>query len=95
MIESLNEKDVLHVMNLARLKEDEKNYKEQLNDILTEINKILDVEIEEEEIMISPSDNFNRYNSDVVEDMVCKEDMLNMANKSNGEFIVVSRVLND
>lgn len=96
MTEKLTEKDVNHVIDLAKLKENDiDRYKSQLNDILTEIDKILEVEITEDEIMISPSDNINRYNDDVVCGVIDKKDVLKMANKTNGDFIVVSRVIND
>lgn len=96
MTEKLTEKDVNHVIDLAKLKENDiDRYKSQLNDILTEIDKILDVDINESDIMISPSDNVNRYNDDVVCGVIDKKDVLKMANKTNGDFIVVSRVIND
>ena len=96
MIQKLTDKDVEHVIDLARLDEkDIERYKEQLNDILTEIDKIIDVEIEEENIMISPIKNVNRYTEDEIGEMINKKEVLEMANKTNGEFIVVSRVIND
>ena len=96
MIEKLTEEDVKHVIDLARLKEnDVERYKVQLNDILTEIDKIIDVEIKEKEIMISPITNINRYTSDDIGENIDKKEVLEMANKTNGEFIVVSRVIND
>lgn len=96
MIQKLTDKDVEHVIDLARLDEkDIERYKEQLNDILTEIDKIIDVEIEEENIMISPIKNVNRYTEDEIGEMINKKEVLEMANKNNGEFIVVSRVIND
>lgn len=96
MIEKLTEEDVKHVVDLARLKENDiERYKTQLNDILTEINKIIDVEIDEKQIMISPIYNVNRYTSDEIGENINKKEVLEMANKTNGEFIVVSRVIND
>lgn len=96
MIQKLTEEDVKHVIDLARLKENDiERYNTQLNDILTEIGKIIDVEIEEEEIMISPITNVNRYTSDEIGDNINKKEVLEMANKTNGEFITVSRVIND
>lgn len=91
-----NSFDVEHVNDLARLKEtDMEKYEKQLNDILTEINKILDVEIEEKDIMISPSTNINRYYDNESVEEIDKKEVLEMANKTNGDFIVVSRVIND
>ncbi len=88
--------NVEHVNDLARLKEEDlEKYEVQLNDIMTEINKILDVEINTKEIMISPIENINRYYDESEIEQIDKKEVLQMANKTNGDFIVVSRVIND
>lgn len=88
--------NVEHVNDLARLKEEDlEKYEVQLNDIMTEINKILDVEINTKEIMISPIENINRYYDESEIEQIDKKEVLEMANKTNGDFIVVSRVIND
>ena len=91
----LKEEDIKHVNNLARLNEtDTDKYIKQLNDILSEIDKIIDVEIQEDNIMIVPNINENRY-SKLENDEINKKDVLQMANNSNGEYLTVSRVIND
>ncbi len=88
--------NVEHVNDLARLKEEDlEKYEVQLNDIMTEIDKILDVEINTKEIMISPIENINRYYDESEIEQIDKKEVLEMANKTNGDFIVVSRVIND
>ena len=88
--------NVEHVNDLARLKEEDlEKYEVQLNDIMTEINKILDVEINTKEIMISPIENINRYYDESEIEQIDTKEVLQMANKTNGDFIVVSRVIND
>lgn len=88
--------NVEHVNDLARLKEEDlEKYEVQLNDIMTEIDKILDVEINTKEIMISPIENINRYYDESEIEQIDKKEVLQMANKTNGDFIVVSRVIND
>lgn len=88
--------NVEHVNDLALLKEEDlEKYEVQLNDIMTEINKILDVEINTKEIMISPIENINRYYDESEIEQIDKKEVLQMANKTNGDFIVVSRVIND
>ena len=62
---------------------------------MTEIDKILDVEINTKEIMISPIENINRYYDESEIELIDKKEVLEMANKTNGDFIVVSRVIND
>ena len=96
-MEKLNKQDVYHVANLARLKVNEQDvikYQVQLNDILTEIEKIEIVDCEEEDIMISPSLNSNRFSDGSIKH-VNKNEVLARASKTKGDFIVVSRVLND
>ena len=88
--------NVEHVNDLARLNEEDlEKYEVQLNDIMTEIDKILDVEINTKEIMISPIENINRYYDESEIELIDKKEVLEMANKTNGDFIVVSRVIND
>ena len=88
--------NVEHVNDLARLKEEDlEKYEVQLNDIMTEIDKILDVEINTKEIMISPIENINRYYDESEIELIDKKEVLEMANKTNRDFIVVSRVIND
>ncbi|MCI5835157.1 MAG: aspartyl/glutamyl-tRNA amidotransferase subunit C [Firmicutes bacterium] len=88
--------NVEHVNDLARLKEEDlEKYEVKLNDIMTEIDKILDVEINTKEIMISPIENINRYYDESEIELIDKKEVLEMANKTNGDFIVVSRVIND
>ncbi|MEG0826416.1 MAG: Asp-tRNA(Asn)/Glu-tRNA(Gln) amidotransferase subunit GatC [Bacilli bacterium] len=96
-MDKLNKNDIKHVALLARLKindEELENYEIQLNDILTDLNKISETKIEGD-IMITPSNNRNRFNEDEVLPMIDKNEVLKRANKTNGDFITVSRVIND
>lgn len=95
-MEKLNKQNVYHVANLAKLDINDSEvdkYQTQLNDILTEIEKIESVDIDGD-IMISPSTNINRFNDDEI-NHIDKIEVLARASISNGDFIVVSRVLND
>lgn len=95
-MEKLNKQNVYHVANLAKLNITERDvdkYQTQLNDILTEIEKIEKEDIDGN-IMISPSNNINRFDDDKI-DHIDKSEVMAMASKSNGDFIVVSRFLND
>ena len=96
-MESLDEKKVLHIANLAKLKLDEsevKKYVKDLNDLMNEIKKIEDVEINDD-ILIAPVNNTNVYNEDNVGEMLSREEILKNANKKYGSFIATSRALND
>lgn len=92
----ISEEQVKHIANLAKLnvKDNEmEKYQKQLNDILTEIDKIVDVEIKEEEIMISPSDNRNNYSEDIIEQHISKEDAFLNAKRTKGDYIAVPKVI--
>lgn len=95
----LTKEEVDHVAHLARLYVDEKEYDlyaHQLYDILEEINKIEQVDLEgESNIMISPCTNTNCYSQDQVGPMLSKEEIFRNVKHSNGDYIVVPRVVAD
>ena len=97
-MEKLDKEKVLHVATLAKLRiEDEEleKYEKELKDLMDEVNRIQEVEIEDEEILISPSDNKNVYNEDTIGEMLTREEILKNANKKYGSYIAVTRALND
>lgn len=92
----ITEEKVNHIADLAKLnvKEEEmEKYKKQLSDILTEIEKIVDVEIKDENIMISPTTNKNCYNDDIIENHISKSDALKNAKRVRQDYITVPKVL--
>lgn len=97
-MEKLSKELVTHVANLARLEVDEKEfelYQTQLADILTEIDKIINVEVNTEQILIAPTTNVNCYSNDVEKEMLSKGDIMKNVKNTNGDYIIVPRVLND
>ncbi len=95
----LSNEEVDHVAELARLyvEEDEREeYRKHLYDILSEIKKIEDLDVEgETEMMISPCTNINTYSNDSIGPMLSTSDVLKNAKHTNGDFIVVPRVVAD
>ena len=92
----IREEQVKHIAGLARLDikdEEMEKYKKQLSDIMSEINKIVDVDIDNEDIMISPSDNKNNYSEDIVENHISKSDALLNAKRVKGDYITVPKVI--
>jgi len=92
----ISEEQVKHIAKLARLNvnDDEmEKYQKQLSDILTEIKKIEEVNITEDTIMISPSNNKNNYSEDVIESHISKSDALVNAKRTRSDYITVPRVL--
>lgn len=95
----LTEAEVQNVAHLARLnvkKEESEKYQVTLGQIMTEIDKIIEAKIdEEEEILICPTENKNLYNGDEVSDMIGKKEAFCNSKNTNGDYIVVPKVLND
>ncbi len=97
-MEKLDREKVLHVASLAKLRIEEneiEKYVKELKDLMNEIDRIHEVKIEDEEILIAPSDNRNVYNEDTVGKMLTREEILKNANKKYGSYIAVARALND
>ncbi len=93
----LSREEVLHVAHLGKLHltEDEiEKYKLQLKQIMDEINKIKDLNIDESEILISPSDNYNVF-SDGSACEINRDKMLSNSINRDGNFIEVRWFNND
>lgn len=91
----IKENKVKHIADLAKLNikdEEMAKYQIQLTDILSEIDKILKVDIKEE-IMISPSTNQNVFDEDKIEQHLPKEDMFKNAKRVKGDYIIVPKVI--
>ena len=92
----LSKEEVLHVADLARINitnDEIERYQNQLNQILNEMKIINEINIEDDEILISPSKNVNVYREDIPNNE--EEDVLKNAPKRNGNYIEVKRVIND
>lgn len=91
----LTKEEVLHVAHLARISvtdEDVEKYKVQLKQILDEINRINEINVDDG-ILISPTENKNVYREDngIDEDV----DILKNAPKKSGNYIEIKRFVND
>ena len=92
----MTNEEVLKVAHLARVSIDDNEiemYKGQLEAIMNEINKINEVEIIDDDIMISPSSNINKYREDIPKN--AKDDVLSNAPKTNGNYIQIKRFVNE
>ena len=97
-MELLTKEQVKHVADLAHIsitEQEEEMYLTQLNDILNEIKKIEEVNVDDEEIMISSVDKINCYKDDEPGVMDKREELLKNSKLRKGDFIVVPKVLND
>ena len=91
----LTKEEVLHVANLARInvsEEDIEKYKIQLKQILNEIERINEVNADDD-ILISPTSNKNVYREDIgIDENI---DVLKNAPKKSGNYIEIKRFVND
>ena len=91
------EKDnVEHIAYLAKIKIEDneiEKYQRQLTDILTEVEKIVNVEIDSDKIMISPSINKDKYESDIIGTHISRDLAFRNAKNIKGDYIVVPKVI--
>ena len=94
-MERLTNEEVLHVANLARLDLNEEEidiYAVKLKEILDEVDKIKDIEVETDEMMISPNENVCVLTSDETEEMLSIDEILKNAPNKYSDFIEVRGV---
>lgn len=92
----IEKEKIEHIADLARLyiKEEEyPKYQQQCTDILSEIEKIVSVEVSTDEIMISPVTEINKFTDDIVEDHISKTDAFKNSKRIKGDYITVPKVV--
>lgn len=99
-MQRLNEEQLNHVANLARLelnKEEQDKFSTDLALILEDIEKICQVDLKKQsdELMISPTENKNMYEIFNEYEEIGKEEALKNSKLSDGDYIVVPQVIND
>lgn len=98
-MEKLSEKELLHVAKLAHLElseQEKETYSIHLAAILNDIEKINNVELErDQEIMISSTTNQNEYHEVTEFESIGKEEALKNSKLSDGDYIVVPKVIHD
>jgi len=93
---SVSRKDVEHIAELARLKfnEDElENFTKQLNDILTYVEKLNELDTENVEPLSHPVENNNVFRDDIVKPSVPKNEALKNAPEKDENFFRVPKVI--
>ena len=92
----LEKEKVLHVAKLAKLEvkdEEIEKYSTQLGDILSEIEKIVSVDIPDNlDIMISPTDQEDVY-SETPSNHLSKEDLFKNVPNSDEDYVIVPKVI--
>ena len=94
----LTDEEVLHVANLARLDlslEEVEKFSFQLKEILDSINKINDVIVEEDDLLIAPWSNNSVLREDSFTLYNLKEDILDSSPNRFDNFIEVGGVFDE
>jgi aspartyl-tRNA(Asn)/glutamyl-tRNA(Gln) amidotransferase subunit C len=93
---SVSRKDVEHIAELARLKfnEDElENFTNQLNEILTYVEKLDELDTENVEPLSHPVENNNVFRDDIVKPSVPKDEALKNSPEKDENFFRVPKVI--
>ena len=89
-------KDVEHIAELARLKFNEKelnSFMHQLNEILSYVEKLNELDTENVEPLSHPVENTNVFRDDEVMPSVTREEALKNAPNKNESFFKVPKVI--
>ena len=89
-------KDVEHIAELARLKFNENeldNFTHQLNEILSYVDKLNELDTENVEPLSHPVENINVFRDDKVKPSVPTEEALKNAPDKNESFFKVPKVI--
>jgi aspartyl-tRNA(Asn)/glutamyl-tRNA(Gln) amidotransferase subunit C len=93
---SVSRKEVEHIAELARLKfnEDElENFTKQLNEILTYVEKLNELDTENVEPLSHPVENNNVFRDDIVKPSIPKNEALKNAPEKDENFFRVPKVI--
>lgn len=94
---SVSKKDVEYIANLARLKFSEKeleNLIHDMNEILTYVEKLKELDTKNVEPLSHPVENANVFRKDETKPSIPREQALKNAPESSDEFFKVPKVIN-
>ncbi|OGV22465.1 MAG: asparaginyl/glutamyl-tRNA amidotransferase subunit C [Ignavibacteria bacterium RIFOXYA2_FULL_37_17] len=90
-------KDVEYIAELARLKfkdEELESFTHQLNEILSYVDKLNQLDTENVEPLSHPVENINVFRNDELKQSIAREEALKNAPDSTEEFFKVPKVIN-
>lgn len=94
---SVTKKDVEYIAELARLKfkeEELESFTHQLNEILSYVDKLNELNTENVEPLSHPVENINVFRNDELKPSITTEDALKNAPDKTDEFFKVHKVIN-
>ncbi len=92
----INKDEVNRILELAMLKSSAKevgDYVTSLNQIVDDISKIQELEINSDDILINPINNVNYYDDGNTVSMIEKEDILKHISNREGDYVLVPKVI--
>jgi aspartyl-tRNA(Asn)/glutamyl-tRNA(Gln) amidotransferase subunit C len=95
---SVSRKDVEHIAELARLKFEEKEldqFTNDLNEILTYVEKLNELDTENVEPLSHPIESVNNFREDEVKPSIKREEALKNAPDKDEEFFKVPKVIGE
>ena len=96
MTDRLSKEEVLHVVDLARIKLTDKEvekYQVELKKLLDDVEKINEVEGYDDDILIAPWSENTKLRKDEQEDMLNPKEVLENAPRHSGNYISVPVVI--
>ena len=94
---SVTKKEVEHIAELARLKfkeEELESFTHQLNEILSYVDKLNELDTENVEPLSHPIENINVFRNDELKKSISTEEALKNAPDKTDEFFKVPKVIN-
>lgn len=94
---AVTKKDVEYIAELARLKfkeEELESFTHQLNEILSYVDKLNELNTENVEPLYHPVENVNIFRNDELKKSITTEDALKNAPDKTDEFFKVPKVIN-
>lgn len=94
----LTKEEVLHVAHLARIDvtdEEIETYRYQLKELINEVEKINNVEISDEDMLITPVKHTVRFRDDENKNKLFFDDVKKNATRVDGNFVEVPVMINE
>jgi aspartyl-tRNA(Asn)/glutamyl-tRNA(Gln) amidotransferase subunit C len=97
-MDKLTKEEVLHVAHLARIKvseEEIEKYQVELKQLLNDIDKIKDIEIDEKELLVTPVDHKSELRDDYDTSKIEFSEVKKNVPATTGNFVEVPVMVNE
>lgn len=97
-MEKLTKEEVLHVAHLARIgvtEEEIENYQIELKQLLTDVDKIKDINTDESDLLVTPVEHESVLRKDEIKNKIEFNDIRKNAPATTGNFVEVPVMINE